>query len=155
MLQTIWEESKIDQTYYSKYNELKIKHKEDVFSILTDLANDLEKIFDKNFYNGIISLQKLTPKEAHEQKISPFRTKIAEIFSQLDLDKSKESEFKYFKDMISKARFQVKQIENRTIHYTEMKTDNYLKIYEIIAQIEQGATPYEILKVQQLLKKLL
>ena len=82
MLQKLWEESNIDSSYLARFNELE-KDKNTSFDIYTNLAEEIEKKFDSEFYNGKVTLKNLSPEQAHKGKISPFRCRIAEIYSNL------------------------------------------------------------------------
>ncbi|WP_312753068.1 hypothetical protein [Rummeliibacillus suwonensis] len=97
LLQKIWSETNASQSYFSRYDDLKNEHGEDTFTIYTMLADELEKIFDSQFYNGQIELRELTPEKAHNEEISPFKTRIAELFSNLKLNNSVNTELKSFK----------------------------------------------------------
>lgn len=41
------------------------------------------------------------------------------------------------------------------LYYTSISTNNYSKIYELLSQIDEGASPYEVRKYQKLIKKLI
>ncbi|AYE39291.1 hypothetical protein D1B17_11905 [Companilactobacillus zhachilii] len=104
LLKKIWDESDVKQTYYSRYHELETKFGENTFKVYTTLADELEKQFDSSFYAEKVKLKELTPEMAHSMKISPFKTRIAEIFLGLLLNSNTKKELKSFKSMLSKAR---------------------------------------------------
>jgi len=104
LLKKIWDESESHENYFSKYHELENKFGENTFQIYTTLADELEEQFDSSFYAEKVKLKDLTPEIAHRKKISPFKTRIAEIFSNLVLNDETEGELKLFKSMLSKSR---------------------------------------------------
>lgn len=44
---------------------------------------------------------------------------------------------------------------NFGVHYTEIKTDNYIEIYKAVSKINQGIPPYEIAKYQKAFKQII
>lgn len=124
LLQKLWEESNIDSSYLARFNELE-KDKNTSFDIYTNLAEEIEKKFDSEFYNGKITLKNLSPEQAHKGKISPFRCRIAEIYSNLQLKDGIEEELALFQQMLQKARLIV------TTNYDgfiEKQFDNRIKV---------------------------
>ncbi len=108
LLQMIWSkasEASDDKksSYYSRFSELQEKGKND-FDIYTTIANELRQSFDRDFFKGNIELPNLTPEKAHNEKVSPFKAEVAEIFSSLIPDQEKSNELKLFKSMLAKAR---------------------------------------------------
>lgn len=104
LLQKLWKETNQTENYFSAYHKLNKKYN-DSFKVYTKLATQIENSFDDLFYDEQIKLPNLTPEAAHNNGISPFRTRIAEIFSQLEPKENTTAELKLFKKMISKARF--------------------------------------------------
>ena len=104
LLQKLWKETNQTENYFSAYHKLNKKYN-DSFKVYTKLATQIENNFDDLFYDEQIKLPNLTPEAAHNNAISPFRTRIAEIFSQLEPKENTTAELKLFKKMISKARF--------------------------------------------------
>ena len=104
LLQKLWKETNQTENYFSAYHKLNKKYN-DSFKVYTKLATQIENNFDDLFYDEQIKLPNLTPEAAHNNGISPFRTRIAEIFSQLEPKENTTAELKLFKKMISKARF--------------------------------------------------
>ncbi|RHW49012.1 SIR2 family protein [Lactobacillus bombicola] len=102
LLHVLWKETGIDENYFAAYSRLEKKY-DDRFTVYTELASQIEEEYDYAFYRGRVKLTELTPEEAHNQNISPFRTRIAEIFSGLKI-KSIHKEIQLFKKMLSKAR---------------------------------------------------
>lgn len=124
LLQKLWEESNIDSSYLARFNELE-KDKNTSFDIYTNLAEETEKKFDSEFYNGKVTLKNLSPEQAHKGKISPFRCRIAEIYSNLQLKDGIEEELALFQQMLQKARLIV------TTNYDgfiEKQFDNRIKV---------------------------
>ena len=103
LLQKLWGESNIDSSYLARLNELE-KDTNTSFGIYTNLAEEIEKKFDSEFYNGKITLKNLSPEQAHKGKVSPFRCRIAEIYSNLQLKDGIEKELALFQQMLQKAR---------------------------------------------------
>lgn len=104
LLQSLWQETNQNKSYFSAFHHLRKKYN-DPFNIYTELATQIEEKYDDAFYSGVTKLPNLTPEEAHAQQISPFRTRIANVFERLELkDKSDSKELKLFKSMLSKAR---------------------------------------------------
>lgn len=104
LLEEIWNCLNTSESYYSKYESLKEQFKNNKFEIYTSIAEELEKKYNTAFYNKKVTLKNLTPEDAHRKEISPFKTKIAEIFSNLELLDSKSEEIQYFDAMIRNAR---------------------------------------------------
>ena len=124
LLQKLWEESNIDSSYLARFNELE-KDKNTSFDIYINLAEEIEKKFDSEFYNGKVTLKNLSPEQAHKGKISPFRCRIAEIYSNLQLKDGIEEELALFQQMLQKARLIV------TTNYDgfiEKQFDNRIKV---------------------------
>lgn len=105
LLEKLWNEAQMPKAYYARYDELKkSKKKKSYFEIYTELAQELEEHFDSSFYNGKLSINSLTPKEAHQEDKSPLRYRIAEIYSSLKLREGVEEEVRLFRKMLKKAR---------------------------------------------------
>lgn len=49
----------------------------------------------------------------------------------------------------------ISEIPELGIHYTKLETDNFIKIYKTISEINQGFSPYEISKYQSAFKKII
>lgn len=103
LLKKLWGEINESRPYEAKYHELS-ENQDDSFQIYLQLADYIEKRYDQMFYNGELILNGLTPEEAHNSKQSPFRTRIAEIYSHLTPKASMKEELRYFKAMLAKAR---------------------------------------------------
>lgn len=129
LLQTLWQETTQDESYFSVFHQLSKKYN-DPFNIYTELATQIEEKYDDAFYSGVTKLPNLTPKQAHINQISPFRTKIANIFGELNFKSSSDSkELKLFKGMLSKARLIVTTnydsfIENELNRAIDVKVGN-------------------------------
>lgn len=104
LLEKIWNCLNASESYYSKYESLKEQLKNNKFEIYTNIAEELEKRYNTAFYNKEVTLKNLTPEDAHRKEVSPFKTKIAEIFSNLKLADDKNEEIPYFENMIKNAR---------------------------------------------------
>lgn len=104
LLEKIWNCLNASESYYSKYESLREQLKNNKFEIYTNIAEELEKRYNTAFYNKEVTLKNLTPEDAHRKEVSPFKTKIAEIFSNLKLADDKNEEIPYFENMIKNAR---------------------------------------------------
>lgn len=104
LLQNLWDEIITEKSYFARFKELSNEYKEDNFKIYTIIADELEELFDIQFFNEKIKVDSLTPRIAHEKKISPFKTRIANIFSSLEIRGDKKEELKAFKSMLVKSR---------------------------------------------------
>lgn len=127
LLKSLWSELKTDKNYYSKYNELKTKYSEDVFKIYTNLASDLEKIFNINFFAEDIKIENLSPEKAHINSISPFKTKISKIFANLKkrTDSNLADELVLFRSMLIKSRLIV---TTNYDNFIEQQLNNDIKV---------------------------
>ncbi|MCO0832587.1 SIR2 family protein [Fructobacillus sp. W13] len=104
LLQSLWEETGEEQSYYSRFHELEQQFQKDKFRVYTKLAQELEEKFDTAFYDGKITMQSLSPEEAHQNEMSPFKRRIAEYFEHLEPREEFKNELKLFGKMIRKAR---------------------------------------------------
>ena len=104
LLNKIWDELHIKQTYFSRYHQLENKYSGDSFKIYSKIALELEGKYDDAFFDEFITLNNLTPQDAHKNQQSPFRTKIAEIFSNLEKRTGIDEELNLFKAMLKQAR---------------------------------------------------
>ncbi|MDR1018214.1 MAG: SIR2 family protein [Lachnospiraceae bacterium] len=105
LLHMIWDEVNPNVSYLVRYNELNKQFNKDTFEIYTTLADELEDYFDTAFFSGDIQLKDLLPEDAHNNHISPFRRKIAEIYSSIEINTDMKHELKSFGEMLGKARF--------------------------------------------------
>ncbi len=124
LLQKLWKEAELKETYYSRYDEISQDCDSD-FEIYTRIADELERKFDKSFYEGKIKIGKLTPEISHDEKKSPFRYRIAEIYSGLELRDNINDELTLFQQMLQKAKIIV------TTNYDgfiEKQFDNKIKV---------------------------
>lgn len=103
LLKLLWNELGESRSYEAKYHELERSGYSE-FDIYTHLADYIEEKYDELFYDGHIELITLTPEIAHRSHQSPFRTRIAEIYSNLVLKESMREELRLFKSMLAKAR---------------------------------------------------
>lgn len=106
LLRQIWDEVKIDQSYFSRYNQLSEKY-QNSFQTYTHLADELEQKYDQAFFDEKIKIDGLTPEEAHYNDVSPFRKRIASIFSNLEPRDGVDTEVTLLFDMLKKARLVV------------------------------------------------
>ncbi|MCT7861340.1 MAG: SIR2 family protein [Lactobacillus crispatus] len=106
LLRKLWQETDQQENYFSAYHRLSRKYKNNNFAVYTELASQIEDKYDDAFYSGFNKLNNLTPEKAHDNQISPFRTRISEIFSELKIKDNNNSnkEIQLFKGMLSKAR---------------------------------------------------
>lgn len=104
LLKQIWDEAKISQSYFSRYNQLFEKCNNDNFETYTHLADELEQKYDQAFFDEKVKIDGLTPELAHYKRISPFRTRIASIFSSLEARDGIDGEIETFFNMLRKAR---------------------------------------------------
>lgn len=103
LLTTIWDETSIEQKYYSKYNQLMNEYS-DKFDVYTKSADELEQRYNQDFFDEKVKIKGLTPEIAHNDEISPFRMRIASIFSNLKPKSGLEKEVESFYNMLKKAR---------------------------------------------------
>ncbi len=103
LISKIWNEVGINQTYFSRYNQLFEKYK-DNFKIYTHLADELEQKYDQAFFDEKVEIIGLTPASAHYDGVSPFRKRISTIFSNLERKDDMTSEVELFFNMLKKAR---------------------------------------------------
>lgn len=106
LLRQIWDESKTDQSYFSRYNRLSKKY-QNAFQTYTHLADELEQKYDQAFFDEELKIDGLTPEEAHYNGVSPFRKRIASIFSNLEPRDGVDTEVTLLFDMLKKARLVV------------------------------------------------
>lgn len=64
LLREIWDEVGVDQTYFSRYNELSEKCGNDNFTTYINLADELEKIYNQAFFDKKLKIDGLTPESA-------------------------------------------------------------------------------------------
>lgn len=125
LLQQLWSEIRMEKAYFARYKELEKTFNGDDFEVLTTLADELETAFDEQFYNDEIKLENLTPEVAHYQKISPFKTRIANIFKDLKIRETSRKEIKIFTSMLAKARMIV---TTNYDEFIEKELNNSIKI---------------------------
>ena len=104
LLREIWDEAGVDQTYFSRYNELSEKCGNDNFTTYINLADELEKIYNQAFFDKKLKIDGLTPESAHYNRISTFKKRIASIFSSLEIKSEANKEIESFFKMLKKAR---------------------------------------------------
>lgn len=104
LLREIWDEVGVDQTYFSRYNELSEECGNDNFTTYINLADELEKIYNQAFFDKKLKIDGLTPESAHYNRISPFKKRIASIFSSLEIKSEANKEIESFFKMLKKAR---------------------------------------------------
>lgn len=104
LLREIWDEVSVDQTYFSRYNELSEECGNDNFTTYINLADELEKIYNQAFFDKKLKIDGLTPESAHYNRISPFKKRIASIFSSLEIKSEANKEIESFFKMLKKAR---------------------------------------------------
>lgn len=92
LLNKIWDEANISQSYWSRYNQLKDKYtKENLhstsaigneinFYVYTHLADELEEKYNQAFFDETVKISTLTPKEAHDKNISPLKNELVQYF---------------------------------------------------------------------------
>lgn len=107
LIKMIWSESLGESSFFDRYFTLKEEFNDDQFEILTSLAQELEKSYNRLFTKQEIKLPNLTVAEYYENNQSPFKTRIANIFSELTINKDTQDELKLLKSMLNKARFVV------------------------------------------------
>lgn len=121
LLTTIWDETSIEQKYYSKYNQLMDEYS-DKFDVYTKSADELEQRYNQDFFDEKVKIKGLTPEIAHNDEISPFRMRIASIFSNLKPKSGLEKEVESFYNMLKKARMII------TTNYDEFIEQNLKNI---------------------------
>lgn len=86
LLNRLWKYSDSNNSYYARYDELS-NMESNTYDVYTMLASELERNFNKNFFNGKVPNVNLTPEEAHERHISPFKRAIADYFKEIESSK--------------------------------------------------------------------
>lgn len=104
LIKNVWTETLDENSYFDRYFELKEELK-DQFQILTTMAEELEASYNRLFVKRVIELPNLTVNEYYETNQSPFKTRIANVFSSLTPRKGKDKELKLLGELLSKARF--------------------------------------------------
>lgn len=104
LLKTIWDECSFSKKYYARFNELKDEYGIDQFAIYTALADEIEHNYNSDFFDEKVILTNLSPEQAHKRSISPFKYRIAELFSNLEMKEGNDHELKLFQKMLQKAR---------------------------------------------------
>lgn len=108
LLKKFWNKtSKSKNTYYAEYDILNDRYEGDTFKIYTELAYELEREYNIEFFNGDENLQKesnLSPEVAHTSHISPFKMALANYFSEkIEGLNEQNYEFDLFIDVLKKA----------------------------------------------------
>ncbi len=103
LLEQIWKEAKIDESYFAKFEQLKNEY-DSTFLIYTKLADELEQKYNQSFLQGNSKIDNFTPEIAHKENISPFRKLIASIFLNLKAKSGMKEEIEAFFSMLKKAR---------------------------------------------------
>lgn len=80
-------------------NEKEIDYK---LNIIT--SSEIERAFNQGFIDGKINVNNYGAKEYYEQRISPFKKEIANIFEEYELIPEMENEFQSFKKFLSKTK---------------------------------------------------
>ena len=107
LLKIFWNKtSKSKNTYYAEYDILNDRYEGDTFKIYTELAYELEREYNIEFFNGDENLQKesnLSPKVAHTSHISPFKKALANYFLEKLEDLNEQNyEFTQFIDVLKR-----------------------------------------------------
>ena len=88
LLLKIWSEVGYPEDFYVKYYELEKKFGiNNTFDINIRLAEDLQSKYNEAFFCRKIEMKNLTLKKAYENSVNPFKLRIANEFSDLELDK--------------------------------------------------------------------
>jgi len=120
LLYKIWNEARIEQSYFSKYNQLIGEYK-NKFATYIQLADELEPMYNQAFFDEKIKIKNLTPEMAHNDEVSPFRMRIASIFSDLRPKNGVKKEVASFFNMLKKARLIVTTNYDKFIEYNLKK----------------------------------
>lgn len=104
LLIKLWSYVHEKHDFYTCYHELSISGK-DSFEIYLLIAKKLEKEIDLAFYRNELSIPNLDVETAHQEKRSPFRQLIVNIFSSLEKKEEMVEEVDAFSEMMIKARF--------------------------------------------------
>lgn len=105
LLLKIWSEVGYPEDFYVKYYELEKKFGiNNTFDINIRLVEDLQSKYNEAFFCRKIEMKNLTLKEAYENSINPFKLRIANEFSDLELDKKYSTEIVYFCEMIKNVK---------------------------------------------------
>jgi hypothetical protein len=103
LLVKIWTELESEESFYTeKYKLGKIT--EDEFECYTKLASEMEQQYNDQFYENKISINGLSLKQANQNNISPFKYRIAQLFSNIETKEEERNELKKFCTMLKKAK---------------------------------------------------
>ncbi|WP_395319196.1 SIR2 family protein [Fructilactobacillus frigidiflavus] len=111
LLEKYWKITFPEEDFWSQFHNFQVESNEKdknkkIFFANIKMADKLEKEFNKKFFNHDIEISDLTTKIAVNNNISPFKFKISNDFSSYSLKDGieKTDEFKYFIDVLSKAK---------------------------------------------------
>lgn len=113
LLQEYWDMLNTRIEYYTHLHDLSNSIKEQTdknvdeldFSVKTEVAAEIEKEFNDQFFHGKISVKGLSHRKAYEENISPFRFHLAQRFSNYKLAKNiDKEEFELFQKVLRKSR---------------------------------------------------
>lgn len=113
LLQEYWDMLNTMIEYYTHLHDLSNSIKEQTdknvdeldFSVKTEVAAEIEKEFNNQFFHGKISVKGLSYRKAYEENISPFRFHLAQRFSNYKLAKNiDKEEFELFQKVLRKSR---------------------------------------------------
>lgn len=104
LIKNLWTETLGENSYFDRYFELR-EELNDQFQILVTMAEELEASYNRLFVKRVVELPNLTVNDYYETDKSPFKTRIANIFSSLTPRKGMDEELNLFGALLSKARF--------------------------------------------------
>lgn len=113
LLQEYWNMLNTEIEYYTHLHDLSTeiteqthKDRDEIdFLVKIEVAAEIEKKFNDQFFHGEISVKKLSHKKAYEKNISPFRFHVAQRFSNYKLSKNiDKEEFELFQKVLRKSR---------------------------------------------------
>lgn len=112
LLRELWEVT-LEDNFYGKYNNIRDEMKKENRN-LNDKQLDyytnikistlLEDKYNKMFNEGKIKVPNFTPKEAYQEKVSPFKKAIANRFSNYEVIDEKVNEIESLKSMLTKSQ---------------------------------------------------
>lgn len=102
-----------DNEYYRFMNNIRgtiidknqnLNDKEIDYRLNIIASSEIEKHFNQNFVEGKLTVENYGPKEYYEQRISPFKIEISNIFGSYEIIPEMKSEFQSFKKFLSKTK---------------------------------------------------
>ena len=129
LLENYWNQIFPDKNIFSFFRNITEKHpdlstEEQDFLANTSAADTIEHEFNEQFFNGKLTVNGLSIKEAHIGRISPFKFDISQQFSTYEIRKGIEDEYALFQKFIQKAKVIVTTNYDSFIEDTICKDSN-------------------------------